>query len=1048
MLSHAGHVYDLTYEILLVIRSSVFSYLLNFDNLIFTDKKNQVDLGLFMTNTLNVLGLDLGPTSIGWALLHLECDEDGKILRDQEDFLINAKIKDIGVRIFPATTDDKTKAPKNQKRRASRLQRRLVARKAQRRNDIRSFLMEHGLLPELSAATSAARFDELGDPFELRVRALDEKLEPHQIGRAIYHLAKRRGFLSNRKSGTTKEDGVVLGGIKEVREAMEAGGHRTLAEYLVTLPKKRKHFTHRAMTEDEFETIWNVQYQFHPDILTNELHAKLKNAIFYQRPLKLQRGLIGKCTFETDKKRCDIARQAAQRMRYWQDINNLAWQDQQTLSWQTLTQEQKILLAEEFEQSKEVSYKKLRKLLKLSDDININLDKKLYGNKTAYAFRKAIPARWDALNEEEQDRLTEDLFRIQNENGLRRRLKEFWQFSDEDIKKLEDVWYQLEDGYSRLSLKAINKVLPKMKEGLRYDQAVLEVYGDHRKQFGGDESQKLPLPPKDLRNPIVFKALCELRKVVNAVIREYGRPDIIRIEMARDLKLTEKQKEKAIQQNRSNEKANQEAAAYISQRMGISPENVSGTDKFKYRLWKESNERCPYTGKLIPLSSLFDDGVVDIEHIIPYSRCYDDSYMNKTICDAKFNREVKLNRAPGEIFDTESEEHYQLMQRISCLPRGKQRKFTMTAEQLNTTDWVGRQLSDTRYICREARGYLLQLFPSSNDENAYVQVVAGGATANLRRVWGINAILSDGDIDVKNRWDHRHHALDALVVALCDRGLYQMISKLAGRNRDMMRYILKGIGEPWRGFLDDVNAAAEGIVVSHAPTRRVRGQLLEDTAYGATQTPGVYVVKKALASITLPAIKAIVDKGVKELVELRLSQYGGDLKKAFADTLYHKDGKTPIRNVRCFVAMSPDTVVGIKDAEGKEYKYYPLAGNHHVDIFENIDTGERKAVLVPRFYAAKRGWKPADLGSEWNKLFSLCANDYVEFRGDKGELRILRIQKMSGGGDTRVDMRPPEDARSDYIKGTSVALTTSNGLRKIVRKLQVDPLGRLREAKD
>ncbi|MCO5332846.1 MAG: hypothetical protein M9893_02335 [Pyrinomonadaceae bacterium] len=98
---------------------------------------------------------------------------------------------------------------------------------------------------------------------------------------------------------------MVLGGIKEVREAMEAGGHRTLAEYLVTLPKKRKHFTHRAMTEDEFETIWNVQYQFHPDILTNELHAKLKNAIFYQRPLKLQRGLIGKCTFETDKKQRD-----------------------------------------------------------------------------------------------------------------------------------------------------------------------------------------------------------------------------------------------------------------------------------------------------------------------------------------------------------------------------------------------------------------------------------------------------------------------------------------------------------------------------------------------------------------------------------------------------------------------------------------------------------------------------------------------------------------------------------------------------------------------
>jgi CRISPR-associated endonuclease Csn1 len=326
-------------------------------------------------------------------------------------------------------------------------------------------------------------------------------------------------------------------------------------------------------------------------------------------------------------------------------------------------------------------------------------------------------------------------------------------------------------------------------------------------------------------------------------------------------------------------------------------------------------------------------------------------------------------------------------------------------------------------------------------------VVAGGATANLRHVWHVNAILSDGDIDVKNRWDHRHHAIDAIVVALCDRGLYQFISRLAGKNREMMKRVLKGIIEPWEGFLTSVDEALNGIVVSHAPTRRVRGQLLEDTAYGATTTPGLYVVRKSLAGITRPQIEKIVDPPIKGLVEMRAAMFDGDLKKAFAELLFHVDGKTQIKSVRIFVMMSPDTVVGIKDRNGSEYKFYPVAGNHHVDIFENIDTGERKAILVPRFHAAQRGWKPNDMGEGWKKLFSLCQNDIVEFSGDEGELRLYRIQKMSGGGSIVIIARPLEDARSEYVTGV-VKQFQGAKLRRITRKLQVDPIGGLTMASD
>ncbi|HMM78712.1 MAG TPA: type II CRISPR RNA-guided endonuclease Cas9 [Pyrinomonadaceae bacterium] len=993
-----------------------------------------------------VLGLDLGVTSIGWSLIQFDLDEAGKVSRS-DDGQVSARLVGTGVRIFPATTEDKTNEPKNAKRRTARGQRRLVMRKAKRRNKLRELLSANNLLPAIDSATSASEFHALGDPYDLRVLALDQRLEPYEVGRTLYHLSKRRGFKSNRKSGESKEDGVVLGGIKEVKEKMEAQAMRTVGEYLRSQEKKRKHFTQRDMIEDEFEAIWQKQASFHPTLLTDELKKDIHNAIFYQRPLKSQRGLIGKCTFEKDKKRCDLARQEAQRLRYWQDINNLQLQDPTTLNWRPLTLEEKGRVAAKLENTKELTYKGLRKLLKVGEDVRINLeanDKKFYGNKSAYTFRKAIGERWDAFNDEEQNRLVEELFRIEDEDALGRRLGGFWAFGDDEIEKLKGVWHQLEDGYSRLSLKAIRKVLPKMIDGLRYDEAVREIYGDHRKQFGGEEFQKLQLPSKELRNPIVFKALCEVRKVVNAIIREYGLPAEIRVEMARDLKLTKLQKEQSMKQANANKRANEEAEDFFKRKFNL--ENISGTDKLKYRLWKESGERCPYTGNPIPPESLLDDGLVDLEHIIPYSRCFDDSYMNKTICDAKYNREVKRNRAPGEYLDRESEEYAQLMRRVSLLPFGKQRKFKLTSQELETNDWAGRQLSDTRYICREVRGYLRQLYPHSPDENKYVSVVAGGATAQLRHVWHVNAILSDGDIEVKNRWDHRHHAIDAIVVALCDRSLFQRISKLAGRNRELMKRILSGFSEPWPGFLTDVETAMNSLVVSHAPTRRIRGQLLEETAYGPTSTPGVYVVKKSLEGITDKQVKNIADRAIKEIVELRLSQFNGDSKKAFVEPLLHKDGKTPIRNVRVLVTMSPETVVGIKNESGEIYKYYPLAGNHHVDIYENAD-GERRAELVPRFYAAQRNWKPRDLGPEWRKLFSLCANDYVEFRGDDGELTVYRIQKMSGGGTVVIIGRPLEDARSEYVTGVVKQLQGKN-LKNITRKLQVDPIGRLSKASD
>ncbi|MGI8669745.1 MAG: hypothetical protein ACR2J3_07835, partial [Aridibacter sp.] len=174
--------------------------------------------------------------------------------------------------------------------------------------------------------------------------------------------------------------------------------------------------------------------------------------------------------------------------------------------------------------------------------------------------------------------------------------------------------------------------------------------------------------------------------------------------------------------------------------------------------------------------------------------------------------------------------------------------------------------------------------------------------------------------------------------------------------------------------------------------------------------------------------------------------------------VYHKNGETKIKKVRITETMSEGTYVGIENDKGEVYKYYATGGNHHVEIYENLQTQEREAVLVSRFDAAanvrkniKESNTPSPisdgLGENWRFLFSLCQNDYIEFLGDDGELSIYRVQKMSGGKNLILDARPIEDSRSEYIVGVSLRISGKKFAR-ITRKLQVDPLGHFTQAND
>ena len=226
------------------------------------------------------------------------------------------------------------------------------------------------------------------------------------------------------------------------------------------------------------------------------------------------------------------------------------------------------------------------------------------------------------------------------------------------------------------------------------------------------------------------KALHETRKVVNAIVRQYGKPDIIRVEMARDMKLSKRQKEELQREQNKHKKANEIAEKILREEFGI--QHPTRADLQKYRLWEECKEVCPYTGTVISREMLFSPEV-DVEHILPYSRSLDDSYMNKTLCMAAYNRQVKLNNTPYEIGKGDPLEYARILQRIKPLPFPKHRRFEQ--KEIDTEAFVARQLNDTRYICVEVRGYLQQL-------GVPVEISKGEATATLRHRWRLNTMLS------------------------------------------------------------------------------------------------------------------------------------------------------------------------------------------------------------------------------------------------------------------------------------------------------------------
>ena len=782
-----------------------------------------------------ILGLDLGSNSLGWALL-------------EEDNGTAQKIIDVGARIFSkAVKDGHIPTPKNVKRRDMRLGRRVLQRRARRKQRMLNYLISLKLLPrELQGNTQPEiLLNEIGNPYELRTKALDQQLTPYEFGRILLHFVARRGFLSSKKQMAgdlvddpdtvayldtletkptkDKEEKDFKADIAGVRNAIEESGYRTLGEYLYNLEqghckRNRQHEgghlrTDRKMYQDELNLIWQQQKQHSkhlPDDFMNK-NKGIQQIIFYQRPLKLKKDRVGKCSLETKNYRAAIARLEVQRFRYLQDINNLQYFERHTGQWLKINDDDKQKLKTLFESNTKINLTTLKKELGLDNKTKLNLESKdLKGNTTAREIRSILKNEWDDYTDEQQKLLVEDLLSIKKKSALKRRLINHWQLLTEKVVQL--CLIEFEPGHSNHSLKAINKLLPYLEKGLIYSDARIKAgYGYETKETIIQD--KLGSPP-ETSNPIVNRGLHELKRVTNAIIKHYGKPDVIRIEMARDLEMnTERYKEHQTRQAK-NKKENQKAVDFYRElKLGQYP---SHEDKIKYRLWKEQNHFCAYSRKCIPDHVIFT-AEVEIDHILPYKKSLDDSYMNKVLCYTAENR-YKADRTPIDAFGSDEDKWNQITQAIGAWKGldSKVNRFFMTEADLQKRDnFISSQLNDTRYVARLALDYIKQL-------GCDVSTCKGATTAWLRHQWGLNSLI--GETDKKERTDHRHHAVDAAVVACIDRSLYQKILNWTKSNEQELRP-----PPPYSDFRDELDERLKHLTVSHDPQRKLSGSLHDET---------------------------------------------------------------------------------------------------------------------------------------------------------------------------------------------------------------------------
>jgi CRISPR-associated endonuclease Csn1 len=916
-----------------------------------------------------ILGLDLGSTSIGWAFI----EEDDKA----------SVIKRLGVRIIPYTGDEKDEFTKgqtisvNKGRTQKRTARKTNHRYKLRKKALTDMLTRHGMMPEEALLKRI-------DPvllYGIRARAATDKITLPELGRVLYLLNQKRGYKSSRSSAAEEEGGKkmsdYLSELKERKELIERAD-LTIGQYFFREYEQDRWFRTRKKVFPrecyiaEFDRIWRTQQSFYPEVLTHELGNSLKQEIIYfQRRLKSQKHLVSECRFEKHHKVAPKSSPLFQLDKIWESVNAISFTNKANESL-AISFEQKRTIFLHLEQNAKLSSTDLLKILGLKRiegwrPNELIRKSGIPGNLTREKLKKAFKSagledRADLLQfdvtitEEHTDMETGEitekisirkdfekqpmyelwhlLYSVDDPNLLIPALMKRYGISQSQATTLSNIDFK-KDGFGNKSARAIRKILPGLMKGMVYSDAATHVGYEHSDSLTREANEarelndKLPLYSRNtLRQPVVEKILNQLVNLVNQILEDpaLGRPDEIRVELARELRQSREERSDAYDRILKTDREHKDIVVRLSTEFP----GLAVTRKVieKYKLFVQQDGFCFYSGLPMTLSQVLRGEGVDVDHIIPQSKIFDDSFQNKVLA-LRTENAIKDKATAMDYMGSRSKDVLDgYLERVDRLfedrkiTRSKRDKLLMKEKDI-PDDFINRQLNETRYVSRESmrllKGICRDVFATS-----------GRVTDFLRNQWGYNQVLkqlnwssyeaagkvSDGKIEGwSKRDDHRHHAIDALVVACTKQSFIQKLNRLNSTltRQDFMEHVNEKSEKGWqarRSLLEQyvqttrpfdtaqVKNAVSMVLISFKSGKKVatwsrnrvnghvqktltpRGQLHMEQVYGKIRR---YAAAKTALNGKFDKVDLIASPVERDLVRQRLESFGNKPKEAFKD---------------------------------------------------------------------------------------------------------------------------------------------------------------------
>ena len=745
----------------------------------------------------------------------------------------------------------------------------------------------------------------------------------------------------------------------------------------------------------------------------------------------------------------------------------------------------------------------MRKIISLDDKIQFPKDSKLdyaKGDEAEKAkfiefkklkdFKKALGGSFEGFSRDELDTIAVCITLIKDKVALLETLK-LGQIKDKSLNKvlnetqkmaLSSVSKKLNetqrkalselnfDKFIDLSFKALGKILPFMRgengECKRYDEA----WRAAGLQEAAKQTQKgSTLPPlkdyeKDLANPVVARALSEYRKVLNALLEKHGKVHKIHLEFTREAGVSSKERGELIAEQNKRFKANEEARKRCAE-FGLNP---SGKNILKLKLWQEQNEFCVYSGEKITREHLRDESALEIDHIYPYSRSFDDSQNNKVLVFKSANQN-KRNQTPYEAFGGDSEKWSRIMSSIAKLPKPKKNRIANKNFADKESGFIARNIVDTSYIAtltasytdafieflplveseyttlgEEIKGEDTKLKRGEKGSKKHISVISGSLTATMRHYWGLNSLLN-GESEVKDRSNHLHHALDAIIIAYTNDKIIKAFSDFKKtQEQNTARLIAKEISsaeyKTSRRFFAPANFAN-----NEAFRQNIKGKIFGELGENGKLSGGIFVSKpprkRARGALHKETFSSVNDstllktyggeEGVKRAINLgKIRQIGSKVadngSMVRTDIFRHKSsGKfygVPIYTMDYALGKLPNkAVVGGKDKAGVIKEWLEMDENYEFcfSLFKD------DLLLVQK--------------KEMSKA-ELCY-----FVGFTTSTASINVEKHNNHFTTLTDNQKLlfTNATPQEVRGLSIGIQNL----KVFEKWQVSPLGEVKKAK-